>query len=354
MQSNPLIKAFVLAFILIIGFIGCWEYYWRSKGFTATQNDDKVLWASKRKEIYVAESSTVFIGGSRIKFDLDIPTWQQLTGEKAIQLALVGTPARQILRDLANDKNFKGKLIIDVTEFQFFSLDTLRRETNATEALAYYHNETPAQKASAYINYALESKIVFLEEGKYSLNMLLQELPIPPRPEVFVFPVFPKDFGMTNANRQTYMTEKFLTDPQLQNTQADIWKKLMIGGMSRAPSLQGPPLEFLLKQIKTFIDKIRSRGGQVMFVRPPSSGLLLATERKTYPRAKYWDHLLKYTNTPGIHFENYPTITNFVCPEMSHLSSVDAITFTKHLAAILQNEKGWSFPQSAVIKNEKP
>ena len=190
-------------------------------------NDDKILWANKRKQIYKpAEEATVFIGGSRIKFDLDVATWEKLTGEKAIQLAIVGTPGRLVLRDLANDENFKGKVIIDVAEAQFFSFpDSAQRDRFAREALAYYYEETPAQNASASINYFLESKLVLLEEGKFSLTSLLDKLNIPNRPGVSPRPYTftPREFGVSNFNRQNWLTPMFLADPQLQKRQKDFW-----------------------------------------------------------------------------------------------------------------------------------
>src|SRR5918993_2820389 len=190
MDSKSLMKAAILTVMLAIGFMVSLEMYWRGRGFVPTYNDDKVLWSTKRKEIYKpAEEATVFIGGSRIKFDLDVPTWENLTGEKAIQLAIPGTPGRLVLRDLANDKNFKGKVIIDVADGQFFSLpDSTRRDRLAREALEYYYDETPAQRVSSSINFFLESKLVLLEEGKYSLTSLLNDLKLPNRPGVNVSP----------------------------------------------------------------------------------------------------------------------------------------------------------------------
>jgi hypothetical protein len=357
MTSHSLVKAAILAVIIVFSFAASWEYYWRSRGFTPTHNDDKVLWALKRKEIYhTPERSTVFIGGSRIKFDVDIPTWETLTGDEVIQLALVGTPARPILQDLAKDTRFKGKVIIDVAEPQFFTLDSMNREKSARESLEYYNGETPAQRASTFVNYELESRLVLLEEGKFSLTELLEDLRIPDRPGVFTFPQFPKEFGLTTAERQTFMNAKFLSDTALQNTQKRIWSRLLVGGMKRFPAMQGEQLEVFLVHIKTFVDQIRARGGQVIFVRPPSSGILLETEKQTYPRDQYWDRLLKFTNTPGIHFEDYPEIAHFVCPEMSHLSSEDAVTFTKHLVRILEEKHGWAFPGTitSVSYNQKP
>jgi hypothetical protein len=347
MESKSLTKAAILTVMLAAGFIVFMEMYWRGRGFNPTYNDDKVLWSTKRKEIYKpAEEATVFIGGSRIKFDLDVPTWEKLTGEKAIQLAIVGTPARLVLRDLANDQNFKGKVIIDVAEGQFFSLpDSAQRDRLAREALEYYYDETPAQKSSAYINYFLESNLVLLEEGKYSLASLLNDLKIPNRKGVNVSPATftPKEFGVVDFNRQTRITPMFLANPTLQEKQKDFWTK----GIKRASPIKGDTLNALLEQTKKAIDKIRARGGTVVFVRPPSDGPYIEMETRLYPRQKYWDYLLEYTNTPGIHYADYPNTANLTCAEWSHLTREGAATYTTQLVKILQEEKGWTFPKKS-------
>src|SRR5215212_3953830 len=117
MEVKQLKKAAILAVVLIIGFTAFWEMYWRNKGFPVSYEDGSPLWTSHRKRVYEQpDKATVFIGSSRIKFDLDIPTWQKQAGEDAIQLAFVGTNPRPLLENLANDEKFKGKLIIDVTE----------------------------------------------------------------------------------------------------------------------------------------------------------------------------------------------------------------------------------------------
>jgi hypothetical protein len=351
MKSNPLFNALVLTLIFVIAFVFCLESYWRGRGFVPTFNDDKVLWSTKRKEVYKpAEDATVFIGGSRIKFDLDISTWEKLTGEKAIQLAIVGTPGRLVLRNLANDTNFKGKLIIDVAEAQFFSLpDSAQRDRLAREALEYYYDETPAQSASASISYFLESNLVFLEEGKFSLGSLLNKVNVTNRPGVNVSPATftPPEFGVSNFNRQTWITPMFLADPRLQKTQKDFWMR----GIKRASPIKGDTLHVFLEQTKKAIDKIRARGGTVVFVRPPSDGPYIEMENRLYPRQKYWDHLLEYTNTPGIHYADYPETAKLVCAEWSHLSLKDAAIYTAQLVKILQEEEGWKFLKKSDSKS---
>lgn len=353
MKYSPLFKAFILTLIIVIGFMVCMEMYWRSRGFKISFNDDKVFWAVQRKEAYnLVDQATVVLGSSRIKFDFDIASWKELTGENTIQLALVGTSPRIVLRDLARDEKFKGKLIIDVAEFVLFSIDTGRWDKSARECLNYYYKETPAQKTGASINSFLESQLVLLEEGKFGLNALLNDLEIPNRPRVFARPIFPKEFTESSFKRQSRMTPMFLTDPRLQKRKLDTWTSSF---NKKAPGIKGNTLEAFFKQIKTSIDKIRSRGGSVVFVRPPSNSEFLEVENQLYPRQKYWDRLLEYTKTPGIHFSDYPVLAKLTCPDWSHLAPQDAVTYTTQLVKILEEEKGWVFPNkiSPISNNAK-
>jgi hypothetical protein len=344
MRSNQFLKAAILTVALLAIFTASWELYWRNRGFDSTRNDDKILWAAKRKEVYKpADQATVFIGPSRIKFDLDVPTWERLTGEKAIQLAIVGTSCRPILNDLAKDEKFKGKLIIDATEFTLFS-GLARRDKSAIESIDYYNKETPSQKFSSVINDGLESNVVFLEEGKFGLNALLYGMQVPNRKGVLGPPAFPKEFAVCSFDRQSYMTPMFLSDPRLIKIQIENW--IERGATSKKPGLRGDSLIAVFQQIKISVDKINARGGQVLFVRPPSSGGYLAMEKIVYPRNQYWDALLTYTNTPGIYYADYPETANLVCPEWSHLKPSDAIIYTENLVRILQDEKGWKFKKT--------
>lgn len=340
MPLNQFSKAGMLAIGLVMLFITGYELSWRSQGFPATFNDDEALWAKKRAAVYKpANSATVFIGSSRIKYDLDIPTWREITGEDAIQLAMPGTNQRPILTDLANDSSFNGKLVIDIMENLFFS--PAGYQVSAKKGLSYYHDITPAQKMSAALNYAVENNIVFLEENKFGLNALLNDLDIRDRKGVFRLPVFPKHFAMTTSDRQSYMSSKMLQDSCLLNWQTSVWQQL--GLLNEARGVGGDTLEDILADVRKSINKIRARGGQVIFVRTPESGPLKKAARMSYPRNLYWNRLLLHTHCEGIHYEDYPETSNYTCPEWSHLSSADAIDYTKQLAWILQEEKGWRF-----------
>lgn len=342
MESNHYKKAAVTAGLLLVIFVGSWEYFWRQRGYPLSFNDDKIIWADVRKHIYLPqEKATVFIGGSRIKFDLDIPTWEKLTGEKVIQLALVGTSPRPMLHDLANDENFRGKVIMDVTEHAFFSMDSLRNETSARDALLYYKDETPAQKLSASVDFMLESKFLFLEEGKFGLNSLSYSWKLPNRQTVVPRRLPPRWFAYFSRGRQASMTPIFLENKFYQDSIIKYWAAGAV--RYKAKPIRGDTLEAYFKELKYCIDKIRSRGGKVVIVRPPSGGKFLEREHRDYPRNLYWDPLLKYTQTEGIYYTDYPETAYLICPEESHLAPSDGIIYTKSLIRVLKEEKGWDF-----------
>ena len=157
-------------------------------------------------------------------------------------------------------------------------------------------------------------------------------------------PIFPRDFERTKLSRQSGMLPAFLADTAQQNKQKAIWAFFAKGRTK--PPIDGAPLDSMLNEIKKAVDQIKDRGGEVVFVRTPSSGVFLMGEQKGFPREKYWEKILSVTGCKGIHFQDYPETDHYVCPELSHLSPSDAIEYTKHLARTLQNEVGWKFPKS--------
>ncbi len=340
MENNSLLKSAVLTLVIVITVVTFWEISLRRSGVTLTYDDGPPLWSNKRAMVYEPkDKAVVFIGSSRIKYDLDIPTWNKITGIHAIQLAVEGSSPRPALEDLANDPNFKGRLIVDVTEGLFFSNAPPNVET-PNKFVKYFHDETPAQKASFFLNKPLESQFVFLDKDYFSLNGQLDALEIPSRPGVFMMPTFPINFSCTSFDRQEYMTSTFATNTNQLNKVKGNWQ--FFASLSKgAPPMSEKELNSIFESVRKAIDKIKARGGEILFVRTPSSGPYLQGENMGFPREKYWNKLLAVTNCPGIHFLDYPTINHFVCPEFSHLTRPDAITFTKHFIEILENDKGW-------------
>ena len=162
-----------------------------------------------------------------------------------------------------------------------------------------------------------------------------------------MFPVFPRDFERTYFNRQSYMTPSFVTDTNQHNQVRAIWA--FFRSQSEAPPVSGEAIDSVHNAVKVAVDKIRSRGGDILFVRTPSSGPFWAGEQKMLPREKYWDRLLEVTGSPGIHFMDDPNTDHYICPEFSHLTPADAKDYTRHLIMTLTEKHGWKFASSKTI-----
>ncbi len=334
MPTANLSKAALLMLFIVIASLICWEYMWRHKGYDRGYNDDEGLWRKNRLEVYAPQDrATVSIGSSRIKFDLDIPTWEKATGEKFVQLALHGSNPRPALVNLGDDKNFKGKLIIDVTEGLFFGTWP---ETGMNKRVKYWKEATPAQKASDKINFALESQFTFLDKDLFSLNAMLIDLRIPDRKGVRGEVIFPPKFSYVTFDRQEVMTDAFAKDTAMQHWQTGIWT--MFGALDNEPGVGGDTLQKIFDEVKTSVAKIIARGGKVIFVRTPSSGGYWQHEPINFPREKYFDKLLSITGCKGIHFKDHPDMANFICPEWSHLSKEQSVVYTQALVKALQKE----------------
>ncbi|HMO61962.1 MAG TPA: hypothetical protein PKC39_06925 [Ferruginibacter sp.] len=342
-MANPsLQKAAWLMLAITITTAAAWEIHLRKSGASISYDETGPLWAHHRKKVYMpSEEATVFIGSSRNKFDLDTKTWQDLTGETPIQLAQEGNCPLPVLDDLANDKNFKGKLVIDVTEGLFFDIFPGNR-IEINNALKYYKEESPAQKLSFYINSFLESKLVLLDKEYFSLSAKLKALQIPNRKGVFEFPIFPMEFNHVNFERQSWMTDRFVNDTSLQQQVQKVWL-FVFDMLKNIPPLSTHDLDSVFASIKNNVDKIQARGGKIVFVRTPSNGPFWMGEQMVFPREKFWDRLLATTRCAGIHFTDYPVLKELICPEWSHLTPADAVVHTKELVRILHEEKGWKF-----------
>ncbi|MEB0263185.1 MULTISPECIES: hypothetical protein [unclassified Mucilaginibacter] len=336
MKTQLSVKSAALALLLVLAFVISWELYLRHQGVVTDYDDGPELWAHTREQVYEpSDKSIVFIGSSRIKYDLDIATWQGLTNKHAIQLAMVASSPRHILTNLANDPKFKGKLIIDVTEVLFFSN---RGNASPDAGIAYYKERTPAQKLSFLIDKPIESRLAFLNNGKYAINAFIGEMHIPNRPMVYPFLDFPQGFGITLLNRQTKMSADFVTDTNKRNKVKAIWGLLK---NDPTPPMSGKALDLVMQSVTRDVAKIKARGGDVVFTRTPSSGFFLMAENHMFPREAYWNRLLKETGCKGIYYADYPVMASLTCPEFSHLSPAGAVTYTHTLVNILKHDKIW-------------
>ena len=331
----PWTRLMVATCILTLAAAAAWEIRCRAWGYAPTLNNTPDLWAERRDA--VQPDSVVIIGDSRAWFDLDLDEIEQGVGRRPVQLAIPGSCAYPVLADLADDKSFHGTVICSVVPIMFFAPAGPPLQ-NAYKAINRWHTQTIAQRASNKLGMLLEEHIAFLKEDDLTLGELLARLPIPNRAGALVAPPLPPYFEPLDRERRARMFAQCASPGPLQDRVKHGWLALFtppppptyvprdafMAGMGHA-------IEARFADAASAVRRIRARGGKVVFVRLPVAGELKKLEDRATPRAGPWSRLLKESGAPGIYFEDYPELAGFDCPEWSHLSASDSVTFTHEL-----------------------
>ena len=318
-----------LALALVIAATAGWEWRMRDQGLVAGDLDDsKSAWSVERRKVATGyHDGVVIIGGSRILFDTNLDVWQDMTGRRPVQLALPGMSGQVFLRDLAGDSSFDGLVLIDVTPAQFFREGPGNPEFEGV--LDYWEDEGPAKRASHQMGLFLSRYFAFLD-NQYSLTELIDRMDIPNRGQMTGPFLRPWKLSENYADRQYVLWREIETNERLREHAIQVW-------LARS---RPPPDDALIARVcadvRDSVAKIRARGGEVVFIRPPSAGDYYEREQANLPRAKTWDRLLREAEVFGIHFEDYPEMQDLELPELSHMTREDAARYTRAYVGVLR------------------
>ena len=320
--KQPWRAIFATAVVLTAVLLGLWEWHARTLMLLPGDlNDGPSAWAEQRRRADVEPSPVVIVGDSRILFDTNLDRFQALSGVRPIQLALPGTNGRPFLEDLADDPRFKGLVIVGIAETSYFRDNIGLMKA----ALDRYRFESPAQRITFIIDRALSRVFGFIDDH-YRLSTLVLRL----------------DRGWRRGAAGPY-NDVWKISTNGDDRQTQLWSRIEDEGLLRAharmvwlspgSSFNGPPItpaiiKMTLDRTRIAVAKIRARGGDVVFVRPPSAPTLRAFEDKRLPRARGWDALLVAAKVKGIHFDDVAAMRGLTLPEFSHLTPNCALVFT--------------------------
>ncbi|MEP6634946.1 MAG: hypothetical protein ABJA62_12145, partial [Luteimonas sp.] len=251
----------------------------------------------------------------------DLDRFQAMTGVRPVQLALPGTNARPFLENLAGDADFHGMAIVGITERSYFRDDV----GLMADALDVYRFESPSHRIGYWLGRVLQRRFAFLDEA-YRLSTLVHRLDPNLRPKAKSPQNDVWKIRTSGADRQSWMWARIEHDARLRDHARRVWLLPPPGKVG------GPvPADVISRTqaaTRAAVQKIRARGGDVVFVRPPSAPQLRAMEDRRIPRARGWDPLLAAAGMRGLHFEDYPAMRGLDLPEWSHLSRRCATVFT--------------------------
>jgi len=324
------------ALALFLLLMTAWESYWRAFGAAPGYRNSDGAWAEQRRRIDTGEGGkTVLIGSSRMLFDVQLPEWERVTGERPIQLALEGTSPLPVLEDLAADPDFTGRLVMDTTPTSLFLGGSNRRAS----VVPYYHKQSPSQRSGHWLSQHLLEPWFAFYDPDFALPTVVRRQAWPDRPGL-PRRILVRKFSVQEIDRNTHLWQKVEDDPEYHALARRIWR-LQLGlpqPMVDTDAKRRALREEVTGRIVAAVAGLRARGVQIVFVRPPSSGPWQEQEQRLTPRAVSWDALLQRTHVPGIHFEDYPQLQGDPLPEWSHLGAAGARRFTAALAPLVERE----------------
>ncbi len=329
----------LIAIALSLLSLVAWEYYWRTQGKLPDIDDNKDLWAVQRAKVEtLSENGVILMGSSRVLFDIQLNEWEKETGIKPIQLASAGASPLPIFHDIVNNTDFNGTIVVGVTPGLFFSTTYPQAGPwkRAQSRVEHYENRTYAQRFNHSLSMPLQKNLVFIstsEEGwsddidlkslLYSVSYGEERMDEPPFPPFF-------KFEYMDENRNNRMSDKTANDTAFARTVKNVWKSI-VEGNDRPPQKE-ETMTFFTEDAKKF----RARGGNLILLRCPSTGMFKDIESKHLARSDFWEELVKATEAKAYHYADYEQFKNLDCPEWSHLSGPDASFFTTELVKIMK------------------
>lgn len=283
----------------------------------------------------ISDEQVVVIGASRSQFGVIVKEWEQQTAVKPILLPWPGQAPHPVLFELADRESFQGTVICSIAPTVSFVsktvpwADWIRDNIKASQTAKWslsYHLSMAAMEF-------LRPRFKCLNDAAYSpVAYGFFNFPIANR-ENLLAPVI---FGF-NATRDADIQMRYLdrvengdNQAQLLTNRSSVFRRLKFFGAADVQELVG--------EYKAAIEKIESRGGKVVFIRPPSDGFFRDYERQHYPRKAYFDLLVTETQCTAVHFEDHDELKDFICVDESHLSKADALKYTRRLINILRQK----------------
>jgi hypothetical protein len=325
-QPRRWASAWIVALVLAALALGGYESLWRARGLEPGLIDSPQSWSVQRDRIYDDTlRPVVFLGASRTVYGIDPSVWKtERPGDKPLMLAVNGHYPVVTLQDLANDENFSGLVIVDIDSYGLLAAHHDMQQP----WLDYYHRRW---------NYNWLGHRLLLDQ--WQLHSVLAN------PGISLWTSLKRALGK-GAFQLPYSESRTDRSGWMRFDKVDIaalaahFDAGVEPKMARFPAPS--PADFLAqtKPVIEAAERIRARGGDVVFVTLPVAGKLVEMETRYMPRADYWDAFGKLPGVRAVHYEDVPEWQALELPDRSHVTPEGRAILTKGLIAELQRH-GW-------------
>ncbi len=323
-------RTYLQVILVVITVLTGWEVFWRAQGFRPKLHDSYKLWRQAHVQMARSgENAIAFLGASRIMQAVDLPTVRaQFPHLKPAQLGISGSDPLPILRFLAEHTEFRGTAVVDITPWVAFAPVTKKRRVDRwVERIAADQQSAAKLDRALFLDWDaaltqwLQNWFVLVSgevTPKHVLTKLLKrEWPTP-------------TFWWVTPERTQMMDYTGVDIPRFRESRARIPET-----MKRIDPAQVTELG---QEFARYVKQIRSRGGEVVFVRTSTLGAVRDSENRYYPRTSYWTRLVDAAVGHAIHFEDYPQLQGYRSTDHAHIDPDEAPRFTEALLTILKEQ----------------
>lgn len=321
----------------------------KSKGIQPTAVDDVGLWMRQRaRASELGEHALILIGASRIQTDIDLDVARSITNLEPVQLAIDASSFLPVLAGLAEDPRIRGTVIVS---YQDSALATSGPQNIANKYEGSY--ESIRQTVNRFSYAAVEPSLIDLfrnhlrsyADGTRPLTALLSR--VIPREITLQKVIFlPDRSRLANYSHlniaDTYYARVLRESGEDMSfdagtSYADIDAQL-------AAKIEALPIESAESFAQNaqlaagYAQQIESRGGRVIFVVMPTSGLITVMENHRYPKEQFWKKFVATTKSTTLDFEDVPALKQFPVPDGSHMDFRSRAAFTRALLTAIAKQ----------------
>lgn len=321
----------------------------RSKGIQPTAVDDVGLWIQQRaRASALGEQALIFVGDSRMQTDIDLGVARSMTNLKPVQLAIDASSFFPVFAGLAKDENVKGTVVVS---FQSSALTGPEQRNIASDYENAYEQSRQTINRFRYLSIEpvlddlLRNHLRSYADGARPLTSLMTRIIARQGAPQYaiVLPDRSRLADYSHLDIKTYygrvireLGEDISFDAGTPYAQIDAQLTEKVARLSSVPA------ELFAHNAQLaagYAQRIEARGGHVIFVVLPTSGLITTMEDRRYPKQSFWEKFAAVTRSTTIDFEDVPALQKFPVPDGSHMDFRTRPAFTRALFDVIASRR---------------
>lgn len=335
------IVSLLLVAVAVIG----WEALARDMYHTpgTFQSGMVEMWADERRKLDTPEENVrvVLTGSSRMLWDADLDIMESKFGHRPVQLALAGTSPVKIVEDIIENTEFDGVILVGVASFLFsspFAMGDLESwGYYGTPAKEWYDGVSFSKRSGRVLHDFLSLHFGFLDDSFSMPELLKGYVVLANREGAYDVRLDGWKLGDYYEDRQTDMWPPVEDENSFDNAQVKAFWDLP--GREHDPEKTRETATAAIEYYGPLIEKLRARGGDIVFVRMPISGLYLEGDQKNQFVESFWSPMAEGVDALFIDTMAYPDLMDGLrTPEWSHLDRASQDLFSERIVPLIAAE----------------